>query len=89
MCRRFAAAGARLFIYAWPRFDREQPWGANEGGTEGLLQELSHDTAGRVGHVEADFAEATAEGSEAAWHQMPMKCGNNDAGAPSEMGHAR
>ena len=60
VCRRFAAAGAGLFIHAWPRFDREQPWGADEGGTEGLLQDLRRDHEGPVGHVEADFAEAAA-----------------------------
>ncbi len=56
---RLARLGADLFCHAFTPFDAEQPWGADEAGTEALQAELRrHGT--RVESMQADFAEPDA-----------------------------
>jgi 3-oxoacyl-[acyl-carrier protein] reductase len=69
VARRLAGLGADLFVTSWTAHDREQPWGADPGGTEAVLAELrpgptaSGDLAvGRVEHLEADFLDPEAPG---------------------------
>ena len=67
VARRLAGLGADLFVTSWTAHDREQPWGADPGGTEAVLAELrpgataSGDlVVGRVEHLEADFLDPEA-----------------------------
>ena len=69
VARRLAGLGADLFVTSWTAHDREQPWGADPGGTEAVLAELrpgptaSGDrVVGRVEHLEADFFDPGAPG---------------------------
>jgi 3-oxoacyl-[acyl-carrier protein] reductase len=69
VARRLAGLGADLFVTSWTAHDREQPWGADPGGTEAVLAELrpgptaSGDlVVGRVEHLEADFLDPEAPG---------------------------
>ncbi len=55
IARRLAADGARVAVHAWAPADAEQPWGADVGGPEALVDELP----GAV-LVEADFADPAA-----------------------------
>lgn len=59
VARRLAADGARLVIHSWSPHDAEQPWGADPGGAEALVEEL-HGTGAEAVHVSADFADPLA-----------------------------
>ena len=59
IAHRLAAEGADLVLQGWSPYDRDQPWGADPEGIEGLLQELRAQ-GGRVTWVSADFADPTA-----------------------------
>ncbi|HEV3465218.1 MAG TPA: 3-ketoacyl-ACP reductase, partial [Actinomycetota bacterium] len=41
VARRLADLGADLFVTSWTAHDREQPWGADPGGMDAVLAELS------------------------------------------------
>ncbi len=59
VARRLLADGARVVIHSWSAHDAEQPWGADAGGVEALLEELGGAGA-RLAHVEADLADPAA-----------------------------
>ncbi|MHB8295039.1 MAG: hypothetical protein ACYDH5_10540 [Acidimicrobiales bacterium] len=40
IARRLVADGARVMLHSWSPHDAEQPWGADPGGPEALLEEL-------------------------------------------------
>ena len=41
VARRLAGLGADLLVTSWTAHDREQPWGADPGGMEAVLAELT------------------------------------------------
>jgi len=59
IARRLVADGAAVFLHSWAPHDAEQPWGADPGGPEALVDELRR-AGGRVEHFSADLAEAAA-----------------------------
>jgi NAD(P)-dependent dehydrogenase (short-subunit alcohol dehydrogenase family) len=59
VARRLAGLGAGLFVTSWTAHDREQPWGADPGGVDAVLDEL-RPLADRVEHLEADFLDPQA-----------------------------
>jgi 3-oxoacyl-[acyl-carrier protein] reductase len=61
VARELLGAGARVLVHSWAAHDAEQPWGADAGGVDGILEELGG-AGERLGHVAADFAEAEAPG---------------------------
>ena len=72
VARRLAALGADLLVTSWTAHDRDQPWGADPGGMEAVLAELTAQQAapdlapaagpagGRVAHLEVDFLDPDA-----------------------------
>ena len=76
VARRLAALGADLLVASWTAHDRDQPWGADPGGMEAVLAELTAQEAapdprsdlapaagpvgGRVAHLEVDFLDPDA-----------------------------
>src|SRR3954452_7985745 len=56
IARRLAADGAAIFLHTWAPHDAEQPWGADPGGPEALVDELRQ-AGGRVEHISADLAD--------------------------------
>jgi 3-oxoacyl-[acyl-carrier protein] reductase len=59
IARRLNAEGAALLLHSWAPHDAGQPWGADPGGPEALVDELSR-AGGRVEHVSADLADPDA-----------------------------
>jgi 3-oxoacyl-[acyl-carrier protein] reductase len=59
VARRLVADGARVLLHSWSPHDARQPWGADPGGPEALVQELRR-AGGRVEHLAADLAEPGA-----------------------------
>ena len=59
VARRLVSDGASVLLHSWSPHDAEQPWGADEGGVEALLEEL-RGAGGAVEHVAADFADPAA-----------------------------
>ncbi len=59
IARRLVADGARVMLHSWSPHDDEQPWGADVGGPEALLEELRA-AGGQVDHFAADFANPEA-----------------------------
>ena len=59
VARRLLADGAHVLIHSWPAHDAGQPWGADPGGVEGLLEELGG-SGPRLRHVEADLGDPAA-----------------------------
>jgi 3-oxoacyl-[acyl-carrier protein] reductase len=59
VARRLLADGLHVLIHSWSAHDAEQPWGADPGGVERLLEELGV-VGQRLEHVEADLAEPAA-----------------------------
>ena len=62
VARRLADLGADLFLTSWTAHDRDQPWGADPGGTDAVLAELGAGRGPRIGHLEADFLDPEAPG---------------------------
>lgn len=61
VARRLAGLGADLFVTSWTAHDRDQPWGADPGGMDAVLDELrAARGARRVEHLEADFLDPEA-----------------------------
>lgn len=56
---RLATDGAAVMVHTWSQYDAEQPWGADPGGTEALLEHLGA-AGGRVEHFAADLADPGA-----------------------------
>jgi 3-oxoacyl-[acyl-carrier protein] reductase len=59
IARRAVADGAAVLLHSWAPHDAEQPWGADPGGPEALVEEL-RGTGGRVAHVSSDLADPDA-----------------------------
>jgi 3-oxoacyl-[acyl-carrier protein] reductase len=59
VARRLLADGASVLIHSWRAHDAEQPWGADPGGAQRLVEQLGGERE-RVAHVEADLAEPEA-----------------------------
>ncbi len=59
VARRLLADGARVLIHSWSPHDAGQPWGADAGGVEALLEELGG-AGDRLAHFEADLADPAA-----------------------------
>jgi 3-oxoacyl-[acyl-carrier protein] reductase len=59
IARRLIADGAAVLLHSWSPHDAEQPWGADSGGPEALVDELRAQ-GGRVEHLAADLAPADA-----------------------------
>lgn len=59
IARRLVADGAAVLVHSWSPHDADQPWGADPGGPEGLVDEL-RSQGGRAEHVAADFADPDA-----------------------------
>jgi 3-oxoacyl-[acyl-carrier protein] reductase len=57
IARRLATDGWRLVLHAWGPHDAEQPWGADLGGPEAIVQDVRA-VGAEVRAVSADFAEA-------------------------------
>jgi 3-oxoacyl-[acyl-carrier protein] reductase len=55
LVRRLVADGAAVLAHGWSAHDAEQPWGADPGGLEALVEELRADGS-RVEHVSTDLA---------------------------------
>jgi len=63
IARRLAALGASLFLHHYAPHDRDQPWGADPGGSEAVLAGVTDalaDSASSVRAAEADLAEPAA-----------------------------
>jgi 3-oxoacyl-[acyl-carrier protein] reductase len=61
VARHLAGLGAGLFVTSWTAHDRDQPWGADPGGMDAVLDELrAAPGARRVEHLEADFLDPEA-----------------------------
>lgn len=60
VARRLGDLGADLFVTSWTAHDRDQPWGADPGGMDAVLAELSAAPGTRVEHLEADFLDPEA-----------------------------
>ena len=59
IARRVVAEGAAVLLHSWLPHDAEQPWGAEVGGPEALVEELRQ-AGGRVEHHSADLSEPEA-----------------------------
>jgi len=59
VARRLVSDGAAVLLHSWAPHDAEQPWGADPGGPEALVDELRK-TGGQVEHVSADLADRSA-----------------------------
>ena len=59
IARRAVAEGASLLLHSWSPHDAEQPWGADPGGPQALVEEL-REAGGRVEHVSADLSDPEA-----------------------------
>jgi 3-oxoacyl-[acyl-carrier protein] reductase len=62
IARRLAADGAAVVVHGWSAHDAEQPWGADPGGAEALVQEL-RGQGSAVEHWSADLASPDAPGA--------------------------
>lgn len=59
IARRVVAEGATVLLHSWAPHDAEQPWGADPGGPQALVDELRQ-AGGRVEHVSADLGDPDA-----------------------------
>ena len=59
VARRLVSEGADVFAQSWMAHDVAQPWGADSGGVDAVVSELSGHGS-RVEHMEADFADKDA-----------------------------
>ena len=55
VARRLSADGAAVLVHSWSPHDAEQPWGADEGGAQGLVGELRA-KGGRAELIELDLS---------------------------------
>jgi 3-oxoacyl-[acyl-carrier protein] reductase len=59
LARRLVGDGAAVLLTGWSPHDAEQPWGADAGGVEALVDELRA-AGGAVEFIEADLADPEA-----------------------------
>lgn len=59
IARRLLADGAHVVVGSWPAHDAAQPWGAEPGGVEQVVEGLGG-IGPRLEHVESDLAEPDA-----------------------------
>ncbi len=59
IAQRLLADGARVLIQSWTAHDAEQPWGADPGAPQTIVQALGAGSD-RLAHLEADLAEPEA-----------------------------
>jgi NAD(P)-dependent dehydrogenase (short-subunit alcohol dehydrogenase family) len=59
--RRLLGLGAKVFVQSWVPYDKTTSWGADPGGLDAVLSELS--ALGECGHIAADFADPEAPAS--------------------------
>jgi 3-oxoacyl-[acyl-carrier protein] reductase len=59
IARRLLADGHRVLVHSWAPHDAEQPWGAEPGGVEAVLDALGG-AGPRLQHMAADLADADA-----------------------------
>jgi 3-oxoacyl-[acyl-carrier protein] reductase len=57
--RRLAADGAAVVVHSWSPHDAEQAWGADPGGPESVVAEITV-AGGRAEHLSADLADPPA-----------------------------
>jgi 3-oxoacyl-[acyl-carrier protein] reductase len=57
--RELLAAGARVLVHSWAPHDAAQPYGADPGGPDGIIEELGG-AGPRLAHRAADFADPDA-----------------------------
>ncbi|MGZ4371510.1 MAG: SDR family oxidoreductase [Gaiellaceae bacterium] len=55
---RLLTLGARVFAHSWVSYDKTTSWGADPGGIDAVLSELS--ALGEIEHMAADFADPDA-----------------------------
>jgi 3-oxoacyl-[acyl-carrier protein] reductase len=65
IARRAVAEGAAVLLHSWVPHDAKQPWGADVGGPQALVDELRRE-GGRVEHVSADLGDPAAPAGLAA-----------------------
>lgn len=61
IAQRLLADGARVLIHSWSAHDAEQPWGAEPGAPQSVIDGLDAG-ADRLAHLEADLADPEAPG---------------------------
>jgi 3-oxoacyl-[acyl-carrier protein] reductase len=59
IARQLLADGLRVLIHSWSAHDAAQPWGADAGGTNAVLDALGG-LGPRLAHIEADLADPGA-----------------------------
>lgn len=59
IARRLVDDGAAVLLHSWSPHDAAQPWGADEGGADALVTELTGQ-GGQVAHMSADLADPDA-----------------------------
>jgi 3-oxoacyl-[acyl-carrier protein] reductase len=59
IARRLLADGLSVLLHSWTAHDAAQPWGAEPGGTDAVLEALGG-PGPRLAHVEADLADPLA-----------------------------
>lgn len=62
VARRLVADGAGVMLHSWSTYDAEQPWRADPGSPEDLVEELRA-AGGRVEHLAADLSDPNAPAS--------------------------
>ena len=90
---RLADLGADLFLTSWTAHDRDQPWGADPGGTDAVLAELGAGRGTRIEQLGADLLDPEAPGrvlaaaTEAYGHVDQLVCNHarSSAGGLGEL----
>jgi 3-oxoacyl-[acyl-carrier protein] reductase len=95
IARRLAALGANLFLHHYAPHDRAQPWGADPGGTQAVVDGVSQALAGqgaRLAHLELDLATPDAPAQlvsralSAFGHVDILVCNHARSGADGPLG---
>lgn len=63
IARRLVADGARVMLHSWSPHDAEQPWGADPGGPEAVI-DATHRAFGRLDVVVANHARSSSQSLE-------------------------
>jgi 3-oxoacyl-[acyl-carrier protein] reductase len=58
VARRMVTDGAAVLLHSWSPHGAEQPWGADPGGAQAVIDEL-RGQGGQITHVSADLADPT------------------------------
>jgi 3-oxoacyl-[acyl-carrier protein] reductase len=95
VARRLAALGASLFLHHYAPHDQDQPWGADPGGpqavVDGVTQALADDNAA-VHHTQLDLAAPNAPGrlidaaTDAFGHLDILVCNHARSGSDGPLG---